>query len=121
MILVDTSLWIDHLRGGNEKLKDLLGKGLVLSHSMVIGELACGHLDHRSSILRWLSELPRAREASHGEVLQLIEQRQLMNRGIGWVDAHLLAATLLSPSARLWTLDRRLAAVARELGVAPEN
>jgi hypothetical protein len=118
MILVDTSVWVDHLRSGNRHLAALLGEGRVLCHAMVIGELACGRLARRADILRWLSELPRAREASHAEVLRLIGQRQLMGRSIGFVDAHLLAAVLLTAPARLWTNDRRLHRVARELGVA---
>ncbi len=117
MILADTSVWVDHLRAGNVRLAALLEEGRVLCHSMVIGELACGRLARRAEILRWLRELPSAREASHGEVLRLIEQRRLMGRGIGYVDAHLLAASLLSAPARLWTHDRRLGRVAGELDV----
>jgi len=117
-VLVDTSVWVEHLRQGSERLETLLLEGQVLAHPMVIGELALGRLRHRRDILAWLDELPRAAVASHAEVLAFIERRSLMGRGIGYVDAHLLAATVLSAPARLWTLDRRLRAVGIELGCA---
>jgi predicted nucleic acid-binding protein len=118
MILVDTSCWIEHLRLGNGRLQALLNRGRVLAHPMVVGELACGHLARRTELLRWLSDLPWARQATHGEVLRLIDRRQLFGRGLGYVDAHLLAATLITPHARLWTQDRRLGILALELGIA---
>lgn len=116
MILVDSSVWIDHLRDGNALLAGLLEEGLVLGHAFVLGELACGRMRRRSEILALLADLPQAVVASEAEVLGLIERRGLMGRGIGYVDAHLLAGTLLTPGAALWTHDRRLAAIAEELG-----
>ncbi len=117
-VLVDTSVWVELLRSGCEQLEVLLNRGRVMAHPMVIGELACGHLRRRNEILTWLSELPQATQASHDEVLELINNHKLMGRGIGYVDAHLLAATMLTAPARLWTMDRRLQMVAKEMGVA---
>lgn len=118
MILLDTSIWIDHLRRGNQHVIALLGQTKVLTHSFVIGELALGSLRNREAILSSLTGLPAATEASHDEVLGFIEARGLMSRGIGYVDAHLLASVLLTRGARLWTGDRRLRAIAGELGCA---
>jgi len=117
VILVDTSAWVEHLRHGLPRLATLLQEGEVLIHPCVIGELACGNLRDRSQVLELLKGLLAATVASDAEVLLLIEQDRLMGRGIGYVDAHLLAAARLS-HCRLWTQDRRLAAVALEQGVA---
>lgn len=92
MILVDTSVWIDHLRAGDEGLIALLSGNQVLTHPFVIGELACGNLANRREVLRLLGDLPKAPVATHAEVLFFIEQHALMGRGIGYVDAHLIAA-----------------------------
>ncbi len=120
MILVDTSVWMDHLRYGLPRLATRLQDGEVLIHPWVMGELACGHLRDRRQVLSLLQGLPAAVVASDEEVLLLIERDQLMGRGIGYVDAHLLASTRLS-RCHLWTQDRRLAAVAEEHGlVVPE-
>ena len=116
-MLVDTSVWIDHLRSRHDALGRALEEGEVASHSFVIGELACGNIRNRTEILSLLDALPPCIEASHFEVMQFIERRGLMARGIGYVDAHLLAATMLSPETQLWTGDQRLAQVAKELGV----
>jgi predicted nucleic acid-binding protein len=116
VILVDTSVWVEHLRRGLPRLASLLQDGEVLIHPWVIGELACGNLRNRSQVLELLQGLPAATVASDAEVLLLIEREQLMGRGIGYVDAHLLASARLS-HCRLWTQDRRLAAVAEELGL----
>ncbi len=118
MILVDTSIWIDHLRAGDPKLVALLEDRHVLAHPWVTGELALGHLSRRGEILELLNNLPQATVATDGEVLTLIDHRHLYGLGIGYVDAHLLAATLLTADARLWTRDKRLAAVAVEHGLA---
>ncbi len=118
MILVDTSVWIDHLRRSNGRLLAALEAGEVVIHPMVIGELACGNLNNRREILNLLSNLPMAPSATDVEVLGLIERRKLMGRGIGYLDAHLLAATALAHPARLWTGDQHLARVATELGLA---
>lgn len=117
MILVDTSVWVDHLRGGLPRLATLLQEGEVLIHPLVIGELACGNLCNRQQVLELLQGLPAAIVACDSEVLLLIERDQLMGRGIGYVDAHLLASARLS-HCLLWSLDRRLAAVAQERGLA---
>ena len=118
MILVDTSVWIDHLRSGVPDLAAALGDGLVMMHPFVLGELACGNLQNRSEVLRLLGELPSAPAATDPEVLEFIGRRSLMGRGIGYIDVHLLASAALAEAGRLWTRDRRLAAVAGELELA---
>ncbi len=119
MILVDTSVWIDHLRTGNRTLQSLLGDAEVLTHPFVVGELACGTLRHRDEVLTLLRVLPEAQAAEHVEVMGLVERARLYGHGIGWIDAHLLASARLS-SAPLWTLDRRLLKVASGLKLAFE-
>ncbi len=121
MILVDTSVWIDHLRGGDAELTSLLQVGQVLAHPWVTGELGLGHLSRRGEILGLLGNLPQAKVATDTEVLTLIDSHRLFGLGIGYVDAHLLAATMLTAEARLWTRDKRLAAVATRLGLAGGN
>ncbi len=115
MILVDTSVWVDHLRTGEPTLAYLLDHGLVLAHPWVKGELALGYLSQRHEILGLLTGLPSAEIATDAEVLDLIEAEQLYGLGVGYVDAQLLAATRLTADARLWTADKRLAVVARRL------
>jgi hypothetical protein len=115
MILVDTSVWVDHLRNGNARLAALLDDAEVATHPHVIGELACGNLRNRAAILFLLDNLPRVSVATDAEVLIYIEEHRLMGRGIGYIDAHLLAASALSGSMQMWTLDRRLAGVAAEV------
>lgn len=118
MILVDTSVWVDHLRTGEPQLATLLERGRVLMHPAVIGEIALGSLRQRDLVLRMLAQLPQAITAGDAEVLRWIDAARLWGRGIGFLDAHLLAATRLTPGARLWTRDRRLreVAVTLELG-----
>ncbi len=118
MILVDTSVWIDHLRNGNKQLGYLLNGVEVLGHPFVTGELACGNMSNRSEVLELLAKLPTASVATPDETLFLIEQHQLMGSGIGYIDAHLLASVSLTAPAKIWTLDKRLSRVAIELGVA---
>ena len=118
MILVDTSIWIDHLRKGVPGLATLLNKQQILMHPFVRGELACGNLHNRAEVLYLLGELPLATVASDDEVLFFIERHRLMGNGIGYVDAHLLAATSLSANASLWTADKRLTELAGGLGIA---
>jgi predicted nucleic acid-binding protein len=118
VILVDTSVWIDHLRIGDPKLTRLLQDAQVLAHPWVIGELALGQLSGRSEILGLLSNLPLATVATDAEVMTLIETQRLFGLGIGYVDAHLLAATLLTTDASLWTRDKRLAAASTDLGIS---
>jgi hypothetical protein len=114
LILVDTSVWVEHLRRGYPRLGKLLVAAEVFGHPFVLGEIALGFLRHRAEILGLLAALPQAEVARHDEVLAFVEQHHLPASGIGWVDAHLLASTALA-GARLWTLDRRLAGVAARL------
>lgn len=115
MILVDTSVWIDHLRRGDAELSRSLDAVLVLCHPFVLGELACGRLRDRETTLAALGDLPSAPLASHQEAMVFLNRYSLAGRGIGWVDVHLLASTALAGDAKLWTRDRRLAAVAADL------
>ena len=120
MILVDTAIWVDHLRVGDADLVALLENRRVLGHPWVAGELALGQLSAREELLSLLANLPQAQVAGDREVMTLIERRQLFRRGIGYVDAQLLAATLLTEGARLWTRDKRLTAVAEDLSIAAD-
>lgn len=120
MILVDTSVWIHHLRAGEEILAAMLDRAAVLAHPHVIGELALGRLRRRDEILSLLDGLPHATVATPAEVRTLIEREALYGAGIGYVDAQLLAATRLTAGATLWSRDRRLASVAARLGLAFE-
>ena len=117
MILVDTSVWVDHLRVGNPDLKYQLENGRVLTHPFILGELALGSLQQRATILDALHGLPKAKMADDNEVLRFIDQHRLYGIGIGYIDTHLLAAVRLSPGASLWTLDKRLLAAADQLGL----
>ena len=118
MILADTSIWIDHLRSPLSRLADLVSASEVLMHSMIIGELACGNLSDRRERLSDWRRIPMISEASNQEVLSTIESRQLMGRGIGFVDAHLLCAVLNREHTLLWTRDNSLHRVAEEFGMA---
>lgn len=113
-MLVDTSVWIDHLRRGNRSLAERLETAEVWCHPFVIGELACGDLSDRREVLSLLTALPQVAEADHEEVLTFVELNRLAGSGIGWVDAHLLASARLA-GVPIWTLDKPLAAAAREL------
>lgn len=115
-MLVDTSVWIDHLRRRNGRLANHLEQGEVESHPFIVGELACGNLVRRDEILSLMMSLPRVVAADHGEVLALLESKRLSGRGLGWIDLHLLASAILTRTT-LWTLDRRLADRARTLAV----
>jgi len=117
MILVDTSVWVDHLRKGDRGLASLLTASGVLMHPFVIGELACGNLRKRDEVLALLRDLPLVTVASDNEVLFFIERNTLMGRGLGYVDVHLLAAVALQESARVWTRDKRLRAAADSLAL----
>lgn len=116
MVLVDTSVWVEHLRGGSGRLGALLEEAEVLCHPFVVGELACGHLRKREEILALLSALPRAPEVSNGEALTFIEKHRLMGRGLGLIDVHLLASAMLA-GVPIWTEDRALRRTARALGL----
>ncbi|HLH94566.1 MAG TPA: type II toxin-antitoxin system VapC family toxin [Xanthobacteraceae bacterium] len=118
MILADTSVWVDHLRAGDKALAALLDAGRVLAHPFVIGELALGNLHQREIVLKALADLPHASVATDAEVLHFVERHALSGRGIGYIDAHLLAAVALTAGAELWTKDKRLHGVAVQLGSA---
>lgn len=115
-MLVDTSVWVDHLRRGNAKLAERLERTEVWCHPFIIGELACGRLRNGETILSLLQALPRVPTADHDEVLAFIAAHRLMGAGIGWIDAHLLASTKLAGTA-IWSLDKRLADAAGKLGI----
>jgi predicted nucleic acid-binding protein len=117
MVLADTSVWIEHFRRGKSGLADRLAEGLVLMHPFVSGELACGNLKNRSVVLSHLDSLPAAKLATHIEALQFMDLHRLWGRGLGWIDVRLLASALLS-DCRFWTLDKRLAQAAADLGLA---
>lgn len=116
MILADTSVWVAHLRSGTTGLEQLLEAGEVACHRFVVGELALGHLRNRATVLEHLARLPELPQAEHDEVFALIERRELVGKGIGWVDAHVLASCLLAHTA-LWTRDAALDAQAARLGL----
>ncbi len=116
MILVDTSVWVDHLRNTHQELSRLLDDGVVLCHPFVIGELACGNLKNRNEILDLLAALPTAEVASHDEALHLVTDRKLSGKGIGWIDVHLLASALLT-NCTLWTKDKALQSISRSLDI----
>jgi predicted nucleic acid-binding protein len=116
VILVDTSVWIDHLRTGSGRLKSLLQDDQVLCHPFVIGELACGNLHNRNEVLHLLEALPAAPVADHTEVLHLVNAHRLYGQGLGWIDAHLLASALIT-GCELWTSDRLLHSLADRIGL----
>ncbi|MGA2027021.1 MAG: type II toxin-antitoxin system VapC family toxin [Syntrophobacteraceae bacterium] len=116
MVIVDTSVWVAHLRDGNIGLETLLNEGHVAGHSFIIGELACGNLENRSEILSLLHALPMAIHAEHHEVMELIETHSLMGKGLGYIDMHLLASAFLT-DVPLWTLDRKLDGTASKLKI----
>lgn len=117
MLLADTSVWIDHLRSGNQKLAGYLNEGSVLCHPFIIGELACGNIRARTKILDMLESLPIVKVAEQDEVLQLISKHKLYGKGIGWIDCHLLASSFIS-NCKLWTLDKPLEKVAKTLNIS---
>ncbi len=114
MVLVDTSIWVSHLRQGNRQLEKLLMDAEVTCHPFVVGELACGHLENRSEIISLLQYLPMAPTIESDEVLFFVDRNDLMGRGVGFVDVHLLASAQLA-GIPLWTADRRLRSVADRL------
>ncbi len=116
MILVDTSVWVDHLRRGDPGLVDLLERSAVVMHPFVVSEIACGSLRDRKSLLELLQDLPAAVVATDGEVMQFIEGHALHGKRIGYVDVHLLASVALTGGARLWTRDQKLRQAAAALG-----
>ena len=117
MVLVDTSVWVAHLRAGAIGLEALLNEGHVVCHPFIVGEIACGNLRNRSGILSLLQALPAAVQAEHEEVMQFIENDNLMGKGLGYIDMHLLASARLT-EVPLWTLDKKLNEVSSKLGLA---
>jgi predicted nucleic acid-binding protein len=117
-VLVDTSVWIDHFRNGNATLVELLGRDAALTHPMVVVEIACGTPPARTQTLSNIGLLPPCNQASLHEVMAFIEREKLYGLGCGLVDLALLASALITPSAELWTLDKRLADLAGRFGVA---
>ena len=118
-MLVDTSIWVEHLRHGRLGLVSLLNRSEVQCHPFIIGELACGSIGRRSEVLQLLGRLPSVPVVENEEVMTFVERHRLMGRGVGWVDVHLLASAALA-GVPLWTADRRLAAIARSLGIYGE-
>jgi predicted nucleic acid-binding protein len=118
LILVDTSVWVDHLRRGDAQLAEFLERGTVVMHPFVIGEIACGSLTDRSSMLQLLQDLPMAAVADSDEVLGFIERHSLHGKGLGYVDVHLLASVALTDRTKLWTRDKRLRVAADDLDCA---
>ena len=119
MVLVDTSVWVRHLRQGEPSLERLLNDGEVVCHPFVVGELACGNMRNRTEILSFIKILPLATEAKNEEVLLFIEQNHLMGKGLGYIDVHLCASALLT-GVPMWTYDRRLNDANEELGIRYE-
>jgi predicted nucleic acid-binding protein len=118
LILVDTSVWLDHLRNADVQLADLLERQQVAMHPFVIGEIACGSLKKRALVFELLTELPHAVVAEADEVLGFVDRHALYGKGIGYVDVHLLASAALTEGVSLWTRDKRLLMVAQKLGYA---
>jgi predicted nucleic acid-binding protein len=121
LILVDTSVWVDHLRRGDPGLVDLLERSIVIMHPFVVGEIACGTLHRRESILELLQDLPAAAVAEGDEVQRFVESHVLHGKGIGYVDIHLLASVALTEGARIWTRDKKLRLVAQRMGCAYQD
>jgi hypothetical protein len=117
MILADTSVWVDHLRAENAEMSKLLDDVQIVMHPLIVGELALGSLWERKKILAFLDMLPRVRVARLDEVREMVETRSLYSRGIGLIDAHLIASIFLNPPTLLWTKDKRLAGIAESLGI----
>jgi predicted nucleic acid-binding protein len=115
-VLVDTSVWIDHLRRTSSRLAELLNTGAAATHPFVVGELACGNIQNREQILGLLQALPTVPQVEYDEALRFLKAEKLHGRGLGWVDVNLLASSRLEGIA-LWTLDKRLASAAERLGI----
>ena len=117
MILIDSSVWIDHFRLAEPEIARLAEEETILMHPLVFGELAMGNFARRSTVLNWLEDFIPAVQAGHDEVLDLIEAAKLHGKGLGFVDAHLLASARLMMNAPLWTRDKRLLFAAGALGI----
>ena len=121
MILVDASVWIEHVRAPDDIMLQLLRDQRVITHPFVIGEVVLGHIRRREAVLTELKELPQARLVDDEEVLDFIGSRRLYGQGVGYVDAHLLASSMITARASIWTLDRNLHAAAERLGLAADR
>ena len=121
MILVDASVWIDHIRAPNDVLERLLQRGDVLTHTSIIGEIALGHIRRRRDVLMELQKIPKAETVNDEEVFEFIERYRLYGVGIGYVDALILASAFLTPGTKLWTRDKRLRVIAEKLNIAATN
>lgn len=117
MILIDTSVWIDHFRMAEPMMERLTEEETILMHPLVFGELSMGNFAKRSTVLQWLADLIPAALADHDEVLGLIDSQALHGKGLGFIDAHLLASALLMPGAQLWARDKRLVSAAAAAGI----
>jgi len=117
-VLVDTSVWIDHFRAEKEILADLLRHSRVLIHPLVVGELACGNLENRSTVIGYLTDLPSSPVAKHDEVMEFIAMRKAYGKGVGYADMHLLASVILAPGVMLWSADKRLVRLAEDHDVS---
>jgi predicted nucleic acid-binding protein len=118
VIVVDTSIWIDHFRYGDKELKKIIEDDRLLCHPFVIGELALGSLRERDAVIAFLTSQREAVVATHAEVMTVIERHSIFSMGIGYTDAHLLTSTLLDRRSSLWTRDKRLAAAALKVGAS---
>jgi predicted nucleic acid-binding protein len=118
-ILVDTSVWIKHLREGDQTLTRLLEQGLVACHPFIIGEIACGGIKNRYEIISLLNDLPSTDILDHSDIMEFIENRKIMNKGIGYIDVHLLGSALVSETP-LWTFDKALRKIAIQLSIEYE-
>jgi len=118
VILVDTSIWIDHFRYGDADLRKIIEDDRLLCHPFVVGELALGSLREREAVIAFLSAQREAVIATHAEVMTVIERHSIFSMGIGYTDAHLLTSTLLDRRSSLWTRDKRLAAAAQKVGAS---
>lgn len=117
MILADTSVWVNHLRNGNDHLASLLNEGVVFCHPFIIGELACGNIQNRTQILTLLHDLPQSTFVNHEEVFMFIDNKKLMGKGIGYIDVCILASALIT-DLQLWTYDKKLNNIATSLGLS---
>ena len=117
MVLVDTSVWIDHFRNNNDQLVELLNDGEIFCHPFIIGELACGNLRNRKEIISSLEALPQSFQVEHDEVMLFIEKNKIMGKGLGYIDMTLLASSLVT-NIPIWTLDKRLNSIAQKLDVS---
>ena len=116
MVLVDTSVWVSHLREGEVGLEKLLIAGEVICHPFIVGELACGNLKNRLEILTYLQSLPMTILAEDEEVLKFIENNHLMGKGLGYIDIHLIASAVLT-DVPVWTFDKTLDKIAKKIGI----